>query len=270
MEDIKDIFRKSSLIDMKSLFIVVQPSGDSIPSDLLGQSRIKGHIYLVGPKKNEDESYYPSLSIDSNAFRSSYDTIGSIIYFNSIDLSQTDFGFLKGLKNSITDLNLVHVKNLDKSLHTLPEMPALTTISITSSPSLREALKSPLSVDGLTYFRAGNCDLDEEGLGKVLDWILPSSVKTLKTLEIDGNRLEAIPSQVGSFESLENINVRENKVPLTIRKNSFYVPAGERGEIGSTIYLNDSPLVHIESGAFRGVYTIILKSYSCFKLSFFI
>jgi len=267
MEELQELFSSIPPFEMKSLFLVIQPSGDFIPADVLDKSRVTDHLNFVGQISSigmdKSDEPYPILKVDPNAFRNS-DTIGGTIFFNSLDLSQTDFSFLKGIQKTVKELSFVKVTNLDKSLHTLPAMPALTTLSITSSTGLKEAFKAnenmALSGNGLVYFRAGSCDLDTEGLSHVLDWILPSSAKTLRSLEIDGNRLDTIPSQVSSFKRLSNVNVRENKEPLILKTNSINLPAGNKEDTGSIIYFTKSSLVHIESGAFRG------KIYPVFNL----
>ena len=85
----------------------------------------------------------------------------------------------------------------------------------------------------------------------MLEWVLPSSNQTLKYLNINGNRMESIPSQLSSFQSLQSINVYSNQVELVIPKDSFYIPGD--GIITRTINLQSSQVIRVDSNAFKGI-----------------
>jgi len=220
--------------------LYVSRSDPSIPADLFGQSQIDGmSIYGNG-------EFNPFLTVDPNAFRSSNNTLETLDmwWFDTVGL---EFKFLTGFKK-IYDLEFFYVNNLNPNL---PALPALTRLVFTSS-DLNEAFQSDSGIleseIGLSTLYALNCDLDENSLTKMLGWVLPSSNQTLKYLNINGNRLESIPSQLSSFQTLQSINVYSNQVELVIPKDSFYIPGG----FTSTINLQSSRVIHVDSNAFNG------------------
>jgi len=245
MDQIKQIFSNSQ-IDIFLFSIYLQES-DSIPADLLGSNSITSSLYIYGAASNS-ESSYASLSVDSNAFRSSKDTLQ---YFTTyyLDTELMDFTFLTGFQK-IVKVELNSVLGLDQSLRTLPALPTMVSLFFDNSTSLNEVFQTvgnPLQVDGLNYFRAYTSGLDAKSLSNLLNWLAPSSVESLREINIFGNNIETIPSQLRNFSHLQTIDISQNKVDMTISASSFIVPR--------YIYvtLASSRVVQVEAGAFQGI-----------------
>ena len=135
MEEIKIVFsRISPPIEIDYLTLYIRPPpGDSIPADLLGQSRVRGELEIIG-----QYDLPPLLRVDPNAFRSSSDSLQSIS-FSRLDSRLLDFGFLSGFRN-LSELSISVVTNLYRSLPTLPALPALTTLYFGIESSLNTAI----------------------------------------------------------------------------------------------------------------------------------
>jgi len=126
MADVAVVFQSKPVILLKSLQLTVRSEGDTIPADLLGQSRFA----TAGNLRVEASSGLPILEVDPNAFRSSKNSLGSISLV-SFDTGRMDFDFLTDF-TSLTSIQLGLLKNLEMSLPTLPILPALTDFSINS------------------------------------------------------------------------------------------------------------------------------------------
>ncbi len=206
MEEVKTVFNKTnSPIDIYDLYLTIRLSGDFIPADLLGQSKIFGYLKLFGYTYGDGRNQ-SSVTVDPNAFRSSNNSL-SVLHLANIDTSQLDFGFLTGFQN-LTLLYFEYlVTNFDRSLPTLPSdsLPSLTNLIFYGSPDLNKAFDSGdffLHGNGVTDLTIWNCGLDEIGFAKLLDWLLPSSAQTLRTFEIDGNGIRSTPEQMASLTNL--------------------------------------------------------------------
>jgi len=92
MEEVRIAFsRISPPIDIDALHLYIRSStGDSIPSDLLGQSRVRGELGISGPFPYDAQ---PLLRVDPN--ESSSNSLQSI-YFSYLDSRLLDFSFLAG------------------------------------------------------------------------------------------------------------------------------------------------------------------------------
>ncbi len=74
MADVAAAFQSKPVILLKSLQLTVRSEGDTIPADLLGQSRFA----TAGNLRVEASSGLPILEVDPNAFRLSKNSLGSI------------------------------------------------------------------------------------------------------------------------------------------------------------------------------------------------
>ncbi len=101
--------------------------------------------------------------------------------------------------------------------------------------------------NGLEYFYAVQCGLNDEGMGQLLDWLIPNSGVTLRNLLINGNRISSIPRQIRSFQQLSVINIIGNRVELTVPSNSF------NGTTNKRIDLTESLVVRVEPDSFIGI-----------------
>jgi len=233
---------------MHLLTLYIQPSGDTIPEDLLGQSRVTSGLSL---QRRPFGSTFLPLTVDPNAFRSSTNSLQSV-EMKYLDISRLNFNFLEDF-DKVRELKFYFDINLDQSIPNLPALPALTTLTFYNSTGLDEAFKfrqqRALQSTGLTNLEAFNCDLADNEISNLLNWVLPSSIQTLKVLSIGSNSLEKIPPQLSIFQSLETVEIEDNNVDLSIPRNSFY-SAGVNSNI--SISISSSRVVHVESGAFQG------------------
>ncbi len=139
----------------------------------------------------------------------------------------------------VSHLEFISVMNLDRSVPTLPALAALRNLRFEYTTGLRDAFQlgtSVLQTDGLTNLVASYCDLDEKSFAQLLNWILPSSIQSLKEITIDGNRLGLIPRQLRYFQGLKIIAIRCNTVDLIIQRNSFYIASGEENSAHILLY----------------------------------
>lgn len=141
------VFQSKPALNLKSLKLYVQSEGDSIPADLMGQSLFinAGELKIFGVSPGQ-----PVLRVDPNSFRLSKNSLGSIEWGN-LDTSRMDFDFLIGFIG-ISKLQFSYlVLNLERSLPTLPYLPALKILNFFSTSSnLNKAFTDTvLKCDGL-------------------------------------------------------------------------------------------------------------------------
>lgn len=254
MEEVKAVFnnKTDSPIDIYDLHLTIRLSGDFIPADLLGRSKVFGYLKLFGYTYGDGRNQ-SSVTVDPNAFRSSNNTL-TVLHLANIDTSQLDFGFLTGFQNVTLLYYEYLVTNFDRSLPTLPSdtLTSLTSLIFVGSPDLNKAFESGnffLYGTGITDLTVWNCGLDEIGFAKLLDWLLPSSAQTLRTLEIDGNAIRSTPEQMASFTNLYYIQIYGNYVDLTLTNSSIQIPSDDNF---ANLDFSNSRVVHIESGTFQG------------------
>ncbi len=251
MEDVKALFSRIAPFDIEQLYLYIQHSGDSVPADLLSQSRVKSLLILDGVKI--DNSPVPLLTVDPTAFRSSKDTLESF-RMSHLNTTKIDFGFFNEIPK-IKEIDFFKITDIEKSFHTLPPMPSLSKLTFYSMNGLKDVLKPGnlfLQGGGLNDLLIYNCDFDENDVDVVLNWALPSSSQTLRFIDIAFNRIEFIPRQVKAFQNLETLNVKQNSGNLSLPKDSIYmIPRLDNG----VVQIEDSPIVFLESGAFQGKYS---------------
>jgi len=255
MDQIKQIFSNSQ-IDI-CFFSIYLNESDSIPADLLGSNPIKSIDGFKSGLTIYGASYgassYASLSVDSNAFRSSKDTLQNF-EAEYLDTELMDFTFLTGFQK-IRKVELNNVLGIDQSLRTLPALPTMDSLYIYNATNLNEVFQTvgnPLQVDGLKLLWAYGTGLDAKSLANLLNWLAPSSVESLREIKISSNNIETIPSQLRNFSHLQTIDISNNKVAMTILASSFIVPRY------TTMTLAYSRVVEVEAGAFQGIVLLLL------------
>jgi len=240
----------NSPITMNQLDLYIQLSGDSIPEDLLGQSIVAGGLRLYGP--SDDNSSYPLLQVDLNAFTSSSDTLQSVLV-QKIDTNLLDFEFLVEFSN-VSTFQFLNTSNLQKSVPTIPvDLPTLSQLYFGYSAGLNEVFQTgniqPLKGSNLTRLWVTDCQLNENGLANLLNWVLPSSIQTLWYLTLDNNNLEYIPQEMSLLKAMRSISLKLNNADLTISNNSVFMPGYDTY---TELLLSSSRITSIESGAFQG------------------
>jgi len=184
-----------------------------------------------------------------------------------------DFGFLAGFIN-LSELRFNDVTDLYRILPNLPALPALTSLRFFVEPSLNTAFAtggSALQCDGLTKLYIDYCDIDDFGLAQLLDWIQPSSAKTLREISIKNLKIKSVPLQMASFQALKFIEFYMNAVRLEIPSNAFYFIGQDTGDnrTAPSISLRYVGLNYVGPGAFQGIYNmyITLSRLSNLKLN---
>lgn len=146
LADVAAAFRTKPALDVSELYLYIRSEGDSIPADLLGQSRLTGKLEIEGSSKS-------LLTVDSNAFRSSRNSSLSDVDLYNLDASRMDFEFLNNDFYNLSYLYFNGLSNLDKSLLTLPNLTALTSLYFYDNIDMNNAFTdSALKCNGLKYF----------------------------------------------------------------------------------------------------------------------
>ena len=252
MTEIRDLFNQTPPIDISfSLDLFILPNETYIPANLLGESRLTNFLGLYGPSTN--------LSVDPSAFDSSRDSL-KLLTLKNIDMGLFNFTFLTDFER-LTGLEFEAVTQLDKSLPTLPPLIALSTLYFYSgNTGLNEAIlqNSSKLINGLDelvlydYDLGGN--MDEENIGRILDWVLPMSSETLKKLQIEYANMAQLPKQLGSFKRLDSLEVNNNRVAMIVSK--VFIDSTIYPETQSFYAFLSSNIVRLDAGAFEG--TIII------------
>ena len=90
--------------------------------------------------------------------------------------------------------------------------------------------------------------INDEGMSKMLDWILPSSAKTLQLIYCaDETNLTRTPPQLGSFKNFTGLGIRDNMVGMTIKTGSIF------SSRFNFIDFSGGTVADIEEGAFQGI-----------------
>jgi len=153
-------------------------------------------------------------------------------------------------------LEFYKVDQIQKCLPTLPLLPKLTGLRLEIVRGLvDDAMTFPtLSTGGLKTFEFMYYDGKQNDalVSRMLDWILPSSAKTLESLTLVDIKITKIPSQIISFTALTRLHLSSNWI-TTIKTGelSFSVPVSEVGLSGNQIN-------SIEPGAFQGIWYIYI------------
>ena len=258
MEEVKAVFNSlTTPIEIHSIGLYIQRSGDTIPADVLGRSPVTSYIGIIG--KNN----FPSVRVDPDAFRSSRFTVEKI-EFQKLDVSQVDFRFLAG-STQIDQLNFFGVSNIHRSLPTIPDLPSLRQLRMYVATGLNQEWQngSVFYPGGLVSLTAFECGLDDFGVGQLLDWLIPNSAATLRSLSFEANQISSISSKFNSFQSLYSIYIQENKADLTVKNNSFYASINQQ----MIIDLSGSQVIRVEPNSFIGIFlSFIFNAIIIFKL----
>ncbi len=247
--------RISPPIDIDDLKLYIrQSSGETIPADLLGQNRVTRALMINGPVDTK-----PLIRVDPNAFRSSINSLQSVSIIE-LDSRLLDFGFLVGFQN-VSELNIRAVTDLYRSLPTLPALPSLTKLTFFQEPSLNTAFGSAgvnffLNCNGLISLTVYNCAMDDIGMDQLLEWIMPSSSKTLKSFDTSSNLMRNIPIRLNSFEKLQYVNIYDSAPETTstmmITSNIFNFDGELVNGMEPSISLRSNKIDTVESNAFQG------------------
>jgi len=212
-----------------------------IPADILG--KLKTGILVIKYDTNQDRPL-PLLKVNMNAFQSTQNYTKTL-KLGAFDSSQLNLGFFSGFIQ-LTELEFDLVDQIQLILPTLSLFPKLTSLSFHEVYGLNDSIVTfpTLSTSGLKSFEFNYGD--RALMSRMLDWILLSSAKTLKSLKVRRINITEIPSQIPSFTALERLDLLGNSIS-TIKSGalSFSVPVIQ-------LMLSNNNISSIEPGAFQG------------------
>ena len=255
IDDVVNIFKRTTAAKLKTFRFTLSeldPSSSkniTIPSDLLNNHTVSYDIVLDCPVNK------PYVEIDPDAFRSSKN-LTQQFKLEYCEFYQFDFQFVEGFeKLSILSFSSIQNFNLANWMN-IPALPSLSQLDIYQSKGLNEWTALPqLHSTGLTLLRIDRCELLDDSMNYILNWTVENSNQTLKTLNLIGNNLTIIPSQIPSFTSLESLDIHYEqssgiaKIPTGAL--NFNSPV-------TNLIMSDDHIEIIEPGAFQGNLNIYL------------
>ena len=145
MADVAAVFRTKPALNINYLSLNIRPEGDSIPADLLGQSR----FYNAKPQEDNTNPYCgfsgkfnvnPRLTVDPDAFRSQRGGNSSLnyLFMGDLDTVGMDFQFLSDVGNNLQQIRFMRLLNVEKSLPTLPYLPSLTLLELKDTSDMNK------------------------------------------------------------------------------------------------------------------------------------
>ena len=263
LADVKKAFNRTvvvneSIVQLEELHLSpsVADEPSPIPRDLLessGQLRFTT-IYLSCPKDRFQ------LMVHPDAFTGTQNhTIRMRI--SLCDLSRLDFYFLHGFRR-LESLKIWY--SFDAHLagwNRFPDLPALSDLGIYQCGGLNNWTSFPQLVNGLKEMDLQGNGLNDDSMGRILDWALKSSAGSLQKLLIgaymDGNNLTKIPSQIGSFHRLDHLDLsgRYNSDKKSPKPFGIATVSSCLLSFGSTVKslnIQSAGLSFIKPGAFQG------------------
>jgi len=149
-------------------------------------------------------------------------------------------------------LSLQSSSNSNKGFYTLPNLPALSGIALTSMITTDYSQSShadfPILGSGLSQFYVYSSQQFYDNTTRAyLNWLLSNSADAITSLDLNQSPLTAMPPQIGSFSQLNSLNAYNNIIPMTLPPGSlkFNVPV-------SSTFLDNSNIYNISNGAFYG------------------
>jgi len=93
-------------------------------------------------------------------------------------------------------------------------------------------------------------------MDQLLEWIMPSSSKTLKSFDTSSNLMRKIPIRLNSFEKLQYVNIYDSAPETTstmmIPSNTFNFDGELVNGMEPSISLRSNKIDTVESNAFQG------------------
>ena len=131
-----------------------------------------------------------------------------------------------------------------------PNGPHISNLMVNDVSGLNEWTSFPPNINNLDSIILLSNNLNDTGIGRILEWQLDTSANTLKTLQLDSNSLTKIPSQIKSFVNLKSVSLDNQQQGIeTISTGSLAFPKSTKI---SSISLNNLKTQTIEPGAFEG------------------
>ena len=196
--------------------------------------------------------------IHADAFRYFRNTTEQFT-IQAINMSLLEFSFLAEFNQmkmfSIESCIDVHLRNFPEDL------PNLTSLKIDLSKGLDGLANFPQLTTGLESLNLHSNGLTDEGLYRILEWMLTGPSKTtLIRLRLGYNALSHIPKQLEQFPKLKNVHL-DGQVPGFGNLSRIRLPASVQ-----YLVLRSCRITNVEPDAFKGC-TSITQAQSLLKFN---
>lgn len=189
-----------------------------------------------------------SLTIDTDAFRSSQDFTYNFGVKGCDFANQLDYSFLNDFSN-LSSIHLDSMTNVPSIAKFPPSLPKLYYLEVYKTSGLEEIGTS--NVPSLSYPSLQTVDLINDGLtdravDQFLNAIYPSAVNSLEVLNLGSNLLTRVPAQVPLlFPFMIDLSMNGNKI------QQITSPIYFSGRVQS-FFLANNGLTYIPPGTFKG------------------
>ena len=254
MEDVYAAFSSNEPAELTQVSLALLSGEKHIPANILADHRIQNLIIVCYPGSTN------KVIIDREAFSSTIDIIQYVFMLNC-NFDQMDFTFLNGSEN-LSSMALMLITNIHLAnwASSMPPLPALTEIFISYCSELNAWDNFPELVNGLINLivYSNGANLSDEGLDRILQWVLNSSADTLLRLDVHDNALTYVPQQIRaeSFRNLKHLVMYDQK-----GSGIKTFPSGSINFIShdvETLDFHSCGIETIESGAFQGIHSIFI------------
>lgn len=248
IDEILQVFNRTSA--QYNYSVTVDLFEDDIPVDLFSNKMVSS-LYLKCNSSNI------LLRADENAFRSSRNYLGSFRLGNC-NLLRMSSKFLEGF-DQLRNLYFIGISNLQTALATLPTLPNLYQLQMSGCSNDFvadfEYDSSSILSPTLTILNAHSNNWNEIAMGWTLGWISKrNSTDKLLDVNLNGNAMSRIPSELGSISKFRNLWIVDNAVPMIVVSGSlnFEYPTTSFGNVFRYVNIVRSNVVDIQPGAFQG------------------
>ena len=247
LETVREVFQRVNdpeIFELELFKLGGDTNTFSVPLDFLGNTTVTSYILIdcIGLSGNSN----PNLVIDPSAFRLSQNSLAKFtVRYCDFGL-QKDLNFLSGF-NKLEELRFYAANNFSVFQY-LPTLPSLQYLDVTSCRGLEQIAFPDLSPAKLKALSFDSNKISDQTADEILTKLVASnSADSLEFLNLNGNYLTKIPSQVGSvFPQLKTAHIGAN--------NISYIPSSSVTIAYplESLYLGTNGLKTIESGAFQG------------------
>lgn len=230
------------------LFLIPNGNDSKIIAGIIGDHKI-GWLSLYCPIRKTNP-----LLVDPGAFTGTK-LVTDTLSISNCDLNFVDWSFLKGFSN-LSYISFDYNSNLHTTFYTFPAS-TLTSLQVFyllgmigmngfSNASLKFPPPVPNGLSSLWIWFA--YDMTTQAAQNLLaKWVTPTSKDTLTSIQLGGNSLTAIPSDISKYSQLTDVQFWENAQPWNIQSRALNITVPVK-----TIYLDASRIASVSAGAFLG------------------
>lgn len=211
LDDIIDVFYRTTPRDIYSVVVSASAAPAdpvTLPQDLLSDKRVQ-NIYLMCPSNDVQ------LTISPDSFRYTRDTT-THFEIESCDItSLPDFGFLA---NFAVLKELAVLNSIGVSLKGLPALPSLIDLTVSDCDGLEASAADfpSLTPARVAKISLARCGLTDAGASTIMSKIsVSTSASSLLSVDLSGNELTVVPSEVHALAKLQSLFLMNNKIVQT-------------------------------------------------------